>query len=222
MTEPRSPDAFEAIRAEMGQTQRERRAHFRPALVLSVVVVIAPLVVMGVRPDLLQLPPAQLAVQVLLWVLCLLVFPALGVGVLFVGRTTRYLLALAAVALTVVASTGWPFVDVAAHTHGGEASYACMSVTLTVGVGMLGLGVLSGAFVQRRRMTAVFWIAAGLALVALNVVTWHCPASGMLHVLPSHVGGAALLLVLAAVVGWFVRRREAQAQQAQAARPDTD
>jgi hypothetical protein len=212
MTKPRSPDALAAIRAEMGDAQRERRAHFRPALVLSVVVVIAPLVVMGVRPDLLQLPPGQLAVQVLLWALCLVVFPAVGVGVLFVGRWMRYALALSAVALTVVASTGWPFVDLGAHDH-GDASFACMSVTLTVGIAMLGLGVLSGAFVQRRRLSAVFWVASGLALVALNVVTWHCPASGMLHVLPSHLGGAALLLALAAGVGWFVRRRESSAER---------
>jgi len=207
MTAPRSPNALEAITAELDGAQRNKRAHFRPALVMSLVVVVAPLVVLGVRPDLLDLPPAQLAVQVLLWVLCLLVFPALGVGVLFVGRTMRYVLAVSAVALSVVAATGWPFAGGHAHDH-GTASLGCFSVTLVTGITMLGIGVLSGAFVQRRRMAAVFWIAAGLSLVALNVVTWHCPASGMLHIVPSHMGGAAVLLGLAAVVGWIVRRRE--------------
>ncbi len=206
MSERHPPNALEAISAELGREQEERRAHFRPALVLSLVVVVAPLVVMGVRPDLLDLPPAQLAVHVLLWVLCLVVFPALGVGVLFVGRKARYALALAAVALTVVASTGWPF-GAGAHQH-GEASLGCFSVTLVTGIAMLGIGVISGAFVQRRRASAVFWLAAGLSLVALNVVTWHCPASGMLHVMPSHLGGAVVLLGLAAGVGWFMRRRE--------------
>jgi len=173
---------------------------------MSLVAVVALLVVLGVRPDLLGLSPARLAVQVVLWALCLVVFPALGVGVLFVGRMMRVILAVSAIALTVVASTGWPFAPLA-HAP-GAASLGCFSVTLATGIALLGIGVLSGAFLQRRKMTAVFWIAAGLSLVALNVVTWHCPASGMLHILPSHVGGAAVLLGLAALVGWFVRRRD--------------
>ena len=188
--------------------QQERRAHFRPALLLSLVAVVAPLVVMGVRPDLLDLPPGRLAVQVVLWVLCLVVFPALGVGILFVGRTMRYVLAGTAIGLSIIAATGWPFSQAAVHGH-GELSFGCLSVTVITGVAMLGIGVLSGAFVQRRKMSAVFWIAAGLSLVALNVVTWHCPASGMLHIVPSHLGGALALLGLAALVGWLVRRREA-------------
>lgn len=212
MSKRRPPSALEAISAELGHEQQERRAHFRPALLLSLVVVVAPLVVFGVRPDLLDLPPERLAVQVLLWVLCLVVFPALGVGIFFVGRRMRYALALAAVALTVVASTGWPFAPtpVASHAH-AMAPFGCVSVTLITGVAMLGIGVISGAFVQRRRVSAVFWVAAGLSLVALNVVTWHCPASGMLHVVPLHLGGAAALLGLAAVVGWFVRQRDTKA-----------
>lgn len=188
--------------------QQERRAHFRPALLLSLVAVVAPLVVMGVRPDLLDLPPGRLAVQVVLWVLCLVVFPALGVGILFVGRTMRYVLAGTAIGLSIIAATGWPFSQPISHNH-GEMSFGCLSVTVITGVAMLGIGVLSGAFVQRRKMSAVFWIAAGLSLVALNVVTWHCPATGMLHVVPSHLGGALALLGLAAMVGWLVRRREA-------------
>ncbi len=208
MTARRPPDALEAIRAELGQLQRERRAHFRPALLLSLVAVVAPLVVMGVRPDLLDLPPGRLAIQIVLWVLCLVVFPALGVGLLFVGRTMRYVLVGAAIGLSIIAATGWPFSQPFSHAH-GEMSFGCLSVTVITGVAMLGIGVLSGAFVQRRKSSAVFWIAAGLSLVALNVVTWHCPASGMLHVVPSHLGGALALLGLAATVGWFVRRREA-------------
>ncbi len=210
MTPPRPSPALEAIRSDLGAQQRARRAHFRPALLLSLVVVLAPLVIMGVRPDLWQLPPAQLGVQVLLWVLCLVVFPAIGVGLLFLGRTTRVVLAMAAVALTVVASTGWPLSGLS-HDHAREGAFVgCFSVTVAIGVVMLGIGVVSGAFVQRKRVSAVFWLASGLALVALNVVTWHCPHSGMLHVLPSHVGGAAALLGLAAVIGVLVRRREAQ------------
>lgn len=206
---PRS--ALEAISAELDTEQARRRAHFLPALLMSLVVILAPLIILGVRPDLLDMPPAQLAVQGLLWVLCLGVFPALGVGLLFVGRPARMALALSAVALSVVAATGWPFAGVAstAHAHAHESMIGgCLPVTLGVGGLLLGIGVVSGAFVQRRRMAAVFWIASGLSLVALNVVTWHCPHSGMLHVLPSHVGGAALLLALAVLVGVIVRRRQ--------------
>ncbi|MBV1856925.1 MAG: hypothetical protein KUG77_00840 [Nannocystaceae bacterium] len=211
MSKRRPPSALEAISAELGHEQQERRAHFQPALLLSLVVVIAPLVVFGVRPDLLELPPERLAVQILLWILCLVVFPALGVGIFFVGRRARYALALSAVALTIVASTGWPFSQSAAASHAhAMAPLGCLSVTLITGVAMLGIGVISGAFVQRRRASAVFWIAAGLSLVALNVVTWHCPASGMLHVVPLHLGGAAALLGLAAIVGWFLRRHDAK------------
>lgn len=212
MSKRQPPSALEAISAELGHEQQERRAHFQPALLLSLVVVIAPLVVFGVRPDLLELPPERLAVQLLLWALCLVVFPALGVGVFFVGRRMRYALALSAVVLTVIASTGWPFGGGHAtpHTH-GMSPLGCLPVTLITGVALMGIGVISGAFVQRRRASAVFWVAAGLSLVALNVVTWHCPASGMLHIVPVHLGGAATLLGLAAVVGWFVRRRDAKA-----------
>ncbi len=206
---PRS--ALEAISAELDTEQARRRAHFLPALLMSLVVVAGPLIVLGVRPDLLQLPPAQLAVQGLLWVLCLGVFPAIGVGLLFVGRAARLALAVTAVALSVVAATGWPFADVAAtaHAHSHESMIGgCLPFTLGIGGLLLGIGVFSGAFVQRRRMAAVFWIAAGCSLVALNMVTWHCPHSGMLHVLPSHLGGAALLLALAVLVGVIVRRRQ--------------
>ncbi len=209
MSTRRPPSALEAIRAELAHEQQERREHFQPALLLSLVVVIAPLVVFGVRPDLLELPPERLTVQLLLWVLCLVVFPALGVGVLFVGRRVRYALALAAVVLSVVASTGWPFSAAPTAAHPAAfGPFLCISVTLITGIAMLGLGVLSGAFVQQRRVSAVFWVAAGLSLVALNVVSWHCPATGMLHIVPLHLGGAAALLGLAAVVGWFVRRRD--------------
>lgn len=175
---------------------------------LSLVAIIAPLIIFGVRPDLLHQPPAQLAVQALLWVLCLVVFPAIGVGLLFVGRAARYALAATAIGLSIVAATGWPFAEAAttAHVHAGGFP-RCLPVTLAVGGLLVVIGVLSGAFVQRRRVTAVFWLAAGMALVALNVVTWHCPQSGTLHVVPSHLGGAVMLLALAAVVGVWARRR---------------
>ena len=198
------PDAYAAIVADLECSKRAKRAHFLPALSLAAITIAGTLVTVSVRPDLWQQPPAQLAMQAVLWVMCLLVMPAIGVGLLFPGRRTRLLLALGAVVTAVAATTGWPF-----GPHGGGHGGVDRCLTIVVGTGalLLGIGVLSGAFVQRRRMTSVFWVAAGLTLAALNIVTWHCPQSGIMHVLPSHLGGAGLLLAVAVVVGFFSHRR---------------
>lgn len=201
--------ALDAIMRDLKQGQRVRRAHFLPALTLMAIVVAGILVSMKVRPDLLEQPPGQLAVQVGLWVMCLLVLPAVGVGLMFPSRWARVGLAVTAVLLAGAASTGWPFT----HAHqGAEAGVdRCMMLVMGTGVMLVLIGFLSGAFVQRRGVSGVFWVAAGLTLVALNVVTWHCPASGLMHILPSHVGGAALLMGVAVVVGILSRRQESDA-----------
>jgi hypothetical protein len=200
----KSQDAFDAICSDLTHTQKARRAHFLPALMLAAITVIGTLVTLSVRPDLLHQPPAQLALQAVLWVLCLVVMPAIGVGLLFVGRKARIVLALVAVATAVAATTGWPL---APHPGGHAGVDGCLSVVLGTGALLLGIGFLSGAFIQRRRVTAVFWVAAGLSLAALNLVTWHCPQSGLMHVLPSHLGGAVLLLAVAVAVGIVAHRR---------------
>ncbi len=201
---PDKPSALDAIVADLKQGQHVRRAHFLPALLLVAIVAVGVLVTMSVRPDLLQLPPAQLVMHGFLWVLCLLVMPAIGVGLVFPGRWMRVALATGAVLLAAAASTGWPF---AATHHGGHGGVdRCLMLVLGTGVTLVLIGFLSGAFVQRRGVSGVFWVASGLTLVALNVVTWHCPSSGLMHILPSHVGGAALLLGVAVVVGVLSRR----------------
>lgn len=201
----KSPDAFDAIVEDLTRKQKHKRAHFLPALMLTAIIVVGALVTMSVRPDLMRQPPAQLAMQMLLWVICLVVMPAIGVGLLFPGRRVRVLLAFAAVAAAVAASTGWPM---APHPEGPGGVDRCIAVVLGTGALLLGIGFLSGAFVQRRRMASVFWVAAGLTLAALNLVTWHCPQSGLMHVLPSHVGGASLLLLVALGVGMLAHRRD--------------
>lgn len=198
-------DAASLIAADLDRTQARRRRHFAPALVLVAVVVGGSFVALETRPDLLEQPPAQLALQVALWGLCLFIFPAIGVGLMFPRRSTRIGLATLAVLASVAATTGWPFAGAElgdhAHAYGG-----CLALTVGTGILLLGIGFLSGAFVQRRRFGSIFWIAAGLALMALNVVTWHCPVSGLLHVASGHLGGAALLLGLAVLVGIGARR----------------
>lgn len=202
---PSSDNAFQAIMQDLRKQQRVRRAHFLPALLLAAILAIGVLVSTKVRPDLLEQPPAQLALQGALWIMCLLVLPAVGVGLLFPGRWGRVGLATGAILLAAAASTGWPLADL--H-HGAEAGRdGCMMIVIGTGVMLVLIGALSGAFVQRRGVGGVFWVAAGLALVGLNVVTWHCPASGLMHVLPGHLGGAALLMGLAVAVGVLSRRR---------------
>jgi hypothetical protein len=201
----KSPDAFDAIVEDLTRTQTARRVHFLPALMLVAITVIGTLVTMSVRPDLLEQPASQLALQAVLWVMCLIVMPAIGVGLVFPGRRTRIVLAALAVATAVAATTGWPM-----SPHGGDSGGVdrCMTLVLGTGVLLLGIGFLSGAFIQRRRVTSVFWVAAGLTLAALNLVTWHCPQSGLMHVLPSHLGGAMLLLLVAGAVGILAHRRD--------------
>jgi hypothetical protein len=173
---------------------------------LTAIVVVGVLVSTNVRPDLLHQPPMQLALQVMLWGLCLLVMPAIGVGLLFPGPTARTVLAVVAVITAIAAATGWPM---SPHAEGGAGGIdRCTTILVGAGALLLAVGFLSGAFVQRRRVTSVFWIAAGLTLAALNLVTWHCPRSGLAHVLPSHLGGAVLLLVVAGVVGVALHRRQ--------------
>lgn len=199
-------DAKNAILADLKQGQRVRRNHFLPALLLVAVVAVGALVSMKTRPDLLELPPGQLAVQASLWIVCLLVMPAIGVGLLFPRRWTRVLLAGGAIVLAAASATGWPFAEI---DHSGDGGVdGCLVLVVGTGVMLVLIGFLSGAFIQRRGVSGVFWVASGLALAALNVVTWHCPSSGLMHVLPSHVGGAALLLGLAVAIGVLSRRND--------------
>ena len=203
------PDAFSAIVADLQRTQRGKRTQFLPALALAAITVIGTLVTVSIRPDLLTQPPAQLAMQGLLWVLCLVVMPAIGVGLVFPSGRTRVVLAIVAVATAIAATTGFPF---APHVSGQAEMDRCVSVVIVAGAVLLGIGFLSGAFVQRRRMTAVFWVSAGMSLASLNLVTWHCPQSGLMHVLPSHVGGAVIMLGAAVLVGVLAHRRSRSEQ----------
>lgn len=197
---------MEAILADLEQGQRIRRAHFLPALLLVATVVVGVLVSMKTRPDLLELPPAQLALQAALWIVCLVVMPAVGVGLWFPGRASRLILAVGAILVAAAAATGWPFAELNHGGHGGVDR--CLMLVVSTGSMLVLIGFLSGAFVQRRGVTGVFWVASGLSLVALNVVTWHCPSSGLMHILPSHLGGAGLLLGVAVVIGIVSRRSD--------------
>lgn len=196
-----------AIMCDLEQARRARRVHFVPALVLVGMTMAGVFVSMNVRADLWQQPPGQLALQIALWVMCLLILPAIGVGLAYPRRSMKAVLAIGALLLAIGASTGWPFAwfqDV-----GSEAEIArCMMLEMGTGLMLVFIGFFSGAFVQLRRRSAVLWVGGGLTLIALNVVTWCCPASGIMHVLPGHLGGALLLMTVAVVAGSIFRRRE--------------
>jgi hypothetical protein len=194
-------DAFSAIVADLEQQQCRRRAHFLRVLALSTVVVAGALVVGSVRADVWAQPLPQLAAELLVLVVCLVAMPAIGVGLWFPERGTRLALVAVAILATATAITGWPY------AHRGDAVDGCLGIVLGTGAALVAIGVASGAFVQRRCPSSVGWLAMGLSLVALNVATFHCPETGLRHVMPWHLGGAVVLMALAAGVGVAVRRR---------------
>ena len=108
MTDGPRIDAAALIVADLQHDQRNRRRHFLPALLIVAMAVTVALVTMGLRPDLLQQPWWQLLVQCLLWLLCLMVFPAIGLGLVFPSRPARVGLAAGAVGLTLIATLGLP------------------------------------------------------------------------------------------------------------------
>ena len=114
-------------------------------------------------------------------------------------------LAASAVGLAMLATLGIPSATMfAGDDHGGLGCGMLVGVYAAV---VLFMGLLSGAFLQRRRAAAVYWIAAGIALTGLTAITWHCPITGASHVLPSHLGVAALLMVATSIVGVLAHRR---------------
>jgi hypothetical protein len=198
-------DAAKLIVADLETQQRRRRRHFLPALGIVVLALGGGMLVVGFRPDLLEQPWWQLGLQCVLWLLCLVVFPAIGLGLLFPSRGVRIGLAASAVGLTMLATLGLPSPEMfAPNTHGG---LGCgMMVTIYAMVVLL-MGLLSGAFVQRRKAAAVYWVAAGIALTGLTAITWQCPETGVSHILPSHLGVAAALMIATSGIGVFVHRR---------------
>lgn len=192
-----------AISRDLASLRSRRRRHFVPALGLTLVIVVGALVGFGLRPDLLEQPLWQIVLQVAAWMVCLVLFPAIGVGLWFPGRGTRLVLAVGGVALGMVAALGLPGGDDHARAAGPGP---CWTVLAGCGLALLVVGAWSGAFAQRRAKSSTFWIAAGLALAALEVVTWVCPTGATGHVVTMHFGPALLVVVIAATAGALLHR----------------
>lgn len=197
-------DAAKLILADLDVQQSRRRRHFVPALVIALLAIGVPMAIMGLRPDLLAQPAWQLILQCVLWVVCLIVFPAIGLGLMFPSRGMRVMLASGAVGLTLLATLGVP---AGVGDDDGHSGVVCSMLIVFYALAVLLMGLLSGAFVQRRSSSAVYWIAAGISLIALSAITWQCPVTGIAHVVPSHLAVAAGLMIATSLVGIAVHRR---------------
>ncbi len=204
-------DARRLIEGDLQAQRRERAQHFRPALLLVVLVSAGMLMVTGVRPDLLSQPPAQLALQFLTWALAFVALPAVGLGLWFPSARARLGLAALAAAVAALVAAGRALSDMFGETAfegaGLRLDY-CTKLTLGSGVLTLLVCAVSGAFAQRRRPGGALWLAGAVALIAVDTTTWHCPWTHLGHTLPSHLGAGALLLALAGGAGLVLHRRQ--------------
>lgn len=205
-----SVDAARLITEDLKVARRTRVRHFVPALILSLLAVGGFLVLEGLRPDLWRQPIGQIAAQIAAWGLCLVALPAVGMGLWFPPRAIRVTLVLAAIATAVLAALGPDLAGIMAGNVPGQGPRLDYCVTATLGTGfvVLAIGVLSGAFAARRRAASALWVSGGLSLMALDAIVWHCPSDDPGHNLYSHLGAAALLMLLASVAALIVHRRQ--------------
>jgi hypothetical protein len=194
--------AQHAIDADLRALTREKRRHFLPAFVAWVAVAAVVFSIAGIRGSLLEQPWWQILAQVGVWTLCLGVLPAVGLGVIFPTARTKALLICAALVLTIAGSFDW-----SVNPGGPWLVGPCFALQTVVGVALLAIGGWSGAFLQRARPAAGFWIASGVAMAALNTSTWHCADTTFGHVVPNHIGGGVAMLLCAAILGHFLHRR---------------
>lgn len=207
-----SHDVQQLILGDLSELRRERRNHFVPALVLVLITLGGFFLLTGLRPDLWRQTGWQLGSQLATWLLCLVALPAVGLGLWFPARVTRVVLVLAALAAAIGAALGPGLMDMVQGTgpeRRGIGLDYCMTATFLEGGLVFAIGVLSGAFLQRRGRGSALWLSGGIALMALDAVVWHCPSQDLWHNLQSHLGAALLLLALAAVAGLIVHRRGA-------------
>jgi len=204
-------DAGKLIEDDLSALARRRRRHFVPALVMAVLAISGLLLAFGLRHDLLEQPPLQLALQIGMFALCLLVLPAVGLGLFFPSKGVKAGLVVLTMAVAAAASLRW---QSAAH-HADAMHFGvdhCFKLEIILGLVLVGVGALSGAFVQRRRPSAVYWVATGLGLAAMNTGTWFCSVNRLEHIMPSHFAAAAALVVIAGATGWWLHRRRDRPQ----------
>ncbi|MCB9752757.1 MAG: hypothetical protein H6713_22610 [Myxococcales bacterium] len=203
-------DAKALIDEDLAALQQERRRHFVPALVVALGALLLAAVLSGVRGDMFSQPAWKVALQIAVWVQCLLVLPAIGLGLIFPGRAARVGVVGLAAVTTLLAGVGMPteLPSVTSMvTHAVSDGFGCVAYVFGAGLALLALGYFSGAFVQRRRSQAVLWVTAGIAMATLDAVTWHCPATDPTHTISTHVGAAVVILVITSVLAIVIHAR---------------
>ncbi len=195
-------DVFDAIGADLSAGVQEKRRHFLPAVIGAISLIFALIAMAGIREDFVAMPMwRQLALGVS-WLICGLLFPAVGVGLWFPGRTTRVVLAISGVVIPLCAVVGWPIGGAAPHQ-----AASCGMALVALGTGLVGIGALSGAFAQRRAANSTAWVAAGLTLAALATTSWICPVDHGEHLAWGHLVPGLAFAALALALGRRLHRR---------------
>lgn len=204
----RKIDARALITEDLAVENAKKRRHYMPALYLTVIAVAGFLLVMGFRPDMFR-RPMELAIAAPLWLLALVGFPAIGLGLWFPNKATRIGLIVGAVALTflqVVTGHNHQYPD-APMAFEFSWGWTCMGGVMAMGMMLTVLAMLSGAFQQRRASGSIYWIVAGVGLVAFNTVACHCSEDGISHILSSHVLGTLALGGVGIVAALLARKK---------------
>ena len=147
-------DVFAAIEADLEAEATRKRRHFLPALVGASSLIVGLLAMAGVREDFAGLPLWRQVALSGSWLVCGLLFPAIGAGLWFPRRGVRTALALGGISLSVLAVVGWPLGHEEPH-----AAAPCGIALLVLGAGLIGIGALSGAFAMRRSIGSSAWYA---------------------------------------------------------------
>ncbi len=195
-------DVFDVIGADLSAAVSEKRRHFVPATIGAISLIVALVAMAGIREDFLEMPIWRQGALGMSWVICGLLFPAVGVGLWFPRRGTRIALATAGLLLPLCAVVGWPLGHDDPHPVG-----PCGMALVVLGAGLVGIGALSGAFAQRRSAKSTTWVAAGLTLAAVATTSWICPVDEAGHLVWGHlVPGLAFVVVAMALGRWLHAR----------------
>jgi hypothetical protein len=196
-------DVFDAIGADLSAAQTEKRRHFVPATIGAISLSLALVAMAGIREDISELGLWRQIAFGASWIVCGFLFPAVGIGIWFPRRVTRLSLIAAGVVLPLCAVLGGPQAQEHPHPAG-----PCGLALVVLGIGLVGIGALSGAFAQRRAKGSTIWVAAGLTLAGVTTTSVVCPVDEPGHLLWGHVIPGLGFMVAAIVLGRWVHARQ--------------
>jgi hypothetical protein len=212
---PAPPPAPALLDAVSGMSAVRTRGRFGAFAAVLGIALVAPLVLLAVRPmrrDLGALPPVWLVAAAAVWLgafvvsLAAALVPMRGDVLPAAGRASRVGVGAIAglAAFVLVASVDAPGVSAPAPHGMGPllaSCLGCMGVLLPIA----GLCLIAGVVVLRRalpmgaRRIGVALGAAGGAMGGAALV-FHCPIAGKAHLVLGHVGGVALAALAGALL----------------------